>query len=275
MFNDKIIFKNTTFEGVVYFDKKEKKEEEELKADFSYCSFEKHGYFMNRKFKKIDLYGVHIERNLFFLGAEVETVDDKETYRVIKNEFYKQSNSIEAHQYYVKELEKHRKKEKNPLDKFSLFFSYYVSEHGKDWLLGLFWIVILNLFVATLPVFPLSTIKLARSGLSSYIFHFPCQYSYLSILIDILIICFIQFICIIKKLKLLKHIVSICFIGYALFLMCVNPQLLTIFVKLIVPLSTIKNAESYILLLELFMDVINFTLIYHVVSSFRRFSRSR
>ena len=223
----KVNYKYAIFCDRVYFDISEEENKEEkskyLRADFSFCRFEESAYFYNRELS-INLYGVTAEKSLFFLGARIE-VENRETARVIKHEFYKQNNTLEAHQYQVKEKKLYRKELKdnngNCIDRFNLWVQSVSTNYGQNWLKGLGWICLINIFA-----------------------------------IDILFSFFIQKVDI--KLDIF----------------------LKLFVTLILPLRTIEDMNigldnGIVNFIELIVDAVNISLIYLVVSAFRRFSRSK
>ena len=90
---------------------------------------------------------------MHFLGAKIENVD-RETARIIKHEFYKHNNNLEAQNWQVREMEAYRTElQKNKiynLDRITLSFLRISTNYGQNWLLGIFWILGINLFATAL-----------------------------------------------------------------------------------------------------------------------------
>ena len=72
-------------------------------AEFYGSNFEKNAYFYDSEIKRLDLKKSVIDKGLFFLGASIKK-NKRETARIIKNEFLKQNNKIEALKYHQKEM---------------------------------------------------------------------------------------------------------------------------------------------------------------------------
>lgn len=72
----------------------------------------------------------------------------QESYRIIKNQFDKIGNNFEANKYHSLELAKARNTLPISLDSIALWFHYIFSNHSKNWLLSLFWIVMVGMFTA-------------------------------------------------------------------------------------------------------------------------------
>lgn len=84
----------------------------------------------------------------------------QETYRIIKHNFEKIGNKIDANKYHALELEQKKNNLKNSVDeetikdvKIKKWFEYLVfqihgisSEHSTNWLLVLYWILMVGLF---------------------------------------------------------------------------------------------------------------------------------
>jgi hypothetical protein len=107
----KITFKqNVTFK---WTDFREKVNFSQLKAEngfveFHGSNFEQNAYFYDSKIKKLDLKKSVIDKGLFFLGAKINEVE-RETCRIVKNEFLKQNNRIEGLNYHSLEMIEYEK----------------------------------------------------------------------------------------------------------------------------------------------------------------------
>ena len=122
VFKGDVYFKNSTFENKINawetefqkdlifrwanFKKKINLTESKIKnglCDFYGVNFEENGYFYKTDFKEIDLKNSVIEKGIFFLGAKIKK-SKRETNRIIKNQFLKQNNKIEALNFHHKEM---------------------------------------------------------------------------------------------------------------------------------------------------------------------------
>ena len=103
-FLDDVTFKWSNFRKKANFS--------ELKAknglvEFHGSNFESNAYFYDSKINELDLKTSVVDNGLFFLGAKINTLN-RETARIIKNEFVKQNNKIEALKYHAKEMEAYK-----------------------------------------------------------------------------------------------------------------------------------------------------------------------
>lgn len=110
-----------------------------------YCSFEKDVNFYNIK-------GLDSEISKQFTSQE--------TYRIIKNQFEKLNNKIEANKYHALEMEQHRKsvwkKISNDCNSFYKLLPdgivslihWLSSNHSSNWFLALFWIFVVSLITS-------------------------------------------------------------------------------------------------------------------------------
>lgn len=71
--------------------------------DLHGVNFEKNSYFYNSTLNKLDLDKSVIEKGVYFLGSKIKK-SNRETYRIIKNEFSKQNNNIESLKYHQREM---------------------------------------------------------------------------------------------------------------------------------------------------------------------------
>ena len=152
--NEDIGFKAINFRGLALFGDTIFKK----KLIFKYVTIEGFSHFRKAQFKKgLDLDYVNIQNEMNFFDAE--SLDSKEskqntsqeTYRIIKHNFEKLGNKIEANRYYALELDqKRRKLETEEPRKWKDWIVFKLhdlsSEHSTDWLLALVWI----LFIASL-----------------------------------------------------------------------------------------------------------------------------
>ena len=98
------------------------------------------------------------------LCSDIEISDknstSQETYRIIKNQFVKLNNNIEANKYHALEMEQHRKtiwerifNDCNSFlkllpDGIVLFIHKLSSNHSSNWFLALFWIFVVSLITS-------------------------------------------------------------------------------------------------------------------------------
>lgn len=133
---------------------------EEL-AIFKYATFKDSLNVRNSKFlsgldiKYINLYG---EAN--FLDSIIESTDmsTRDTFRRLKHEADKIGNIIEANKHYQKEMEEREKELKKALPKSFLEWIVFKihdisSKHSQDWVLALYWIIVITFLYSHLKVF--------------------------------------------------------------------------------------------------------------------------
>lgn len=156
-FQEKFDLSEITYKGFTLFDKCTFN----TKAEFEYIIFEKFTSFRGSIFNKgLNLDYTSGDKEINFFGINGLESDDskqetsRETYRIIKNNFEKIGNKIEANNYLTLELEKHRSDIWNRPD-ISLqllrdgivsFFHWISSNHSSNWFLALFWIFIVSCF---------------------------------------------------------------------------------------------------------------------------------
>lgn len=87
-FKGKVQFSNTIVKGL---------------ADFNGASFSENGYFYKTRFDQLDLRYTVINEGIYFLDSKVKS-GNRETFRIIKNQFISQNNKIESLEYYTKEM---------------------------------------------------------------------------------------------------------------------------------------------------------------------------
>lgn len=160
--NDKsIYFKALNFRGLALFGDCTFNE----KLCFMYVTFEDFSHFRRAKFKKgLDLDYCNIQKEMNFFGIKgLDGIHSKnntsqETYRIIKHNFLKIGNTIEANKYQALELETNNKVIWNE-NKVSLellsdgivsFFNLISSYYARFWFIPLIWIFIVGLITSSL-----------------------------------------------------------------------------------------------------------------------------
>lgn len=147
-FQDKFELREITYKGLTLFDKCIFN----TKAEFEYIIFEKFTSFRGSTFNKglnLDYTSGDKEINFFGINGlesdESKYETSRETYRIIKNNFEKNGNKIEANKYHALELDqKRRELEKNKWQNFKDYIVFKLhdlsSEHSTNWFLVLLWI---------------------------------------------------------------------------------------------------------------------------------------
>ena len=163
--NIPIYFKAINFKGLALFGDTEFK----TKVIFKYITFESFSHFRRAVFHKgLDLDYSNIQQEMNFFGAKkLEGKDSREstsqeTYRIIKHNFEKIGNRIEANKYFALELE--QKKLNIKKEKPFKFFDYIIfqinwlsSEFGTNWIRVLF--LICNTGLITVSVVNIEIFK--------------------------------------------------------------------------------------------------------------------
>ena len=157
------IFKNTIFEKSVIFN------HSRFNEDLNFEDTEFLGNLFCKDItltKSLNLQTSAINENAYFLGIKFEnessSVSNRETARIIKHEFDKSNNIIEANKFYAIEM-KEREKEltiKQPFEWLVFKVHGLSSNHTQDWLLSLLWIVIITLFYSISEVKEYPTIAI-------------------------------------------------------------------------------------------------------------------
>lgn len=150
--NNKIMFDNIKFEDTVSFD------------DTKFCNqvifnkviFNEVSHFKKAIFEKgLNLDNTNIQKDINFFdtkGLDTEISKNntsRESYRIIKHNFEKLGNKIEANKYHALELEQRKRELENELSKnwkeYLVFKIHELSsEHSTNWLLSLSWIIIVG-----------------------------------------------------------------------------------------------------------------------------------
>lgn len=130
---------------------------------FKYVTFEGYNHFKSAKLHKgLDLEYTNVQKEINFYGMDIldKTTTSQETYRIIKNQFEKLNNKIEANKYHALEMEQHRKTiwkkifndcnsfYKLLLDGIVSLVHWLSSNHSSNWFLALFWIFVVSLITS-------------------------------------------------------------------------------------------------------------------------------
>lgn len=149
-FQEQFDFREITYKGFTLFDKCIFN----TKAEFEYIIFDKFTSFRGSTFNKglnLDYTSGDKEINFFGMNGleskESKENTSRETYRIIKNNFEKIGNKIEANYYHTLELTRYRKDiwKHSLLDGVVSFFHWVSSNHSSNWFLALFWIFIVSI----------------------------------------------------------------------------------------------------------------------------------
>lgn len=157
-FTEKFNFDEITYKGFTLFDNCTFN----TKAKFGYIIFEKFTSFRGSKFNKgIDLEYTSSDKEINFYGIEIldKNTTSQETYRIIKNQFEKLNNKIEANKYHALEMEQHRKSIWKNIFKCNSFFEslsdgiislvhWISSNHSSSWIRALVWIFVVSLITS-------------------------------------------------------------------------------------------------------------------------------
>lgn len=131
------------------------------KVIFRYVTFKGHNHFKSAKLHQgLDLEYTNIQQEINFYGIKIldEVSTSQETYRIIKHNFEKLGNKIEANKYHALELGQRKKElEKNKWDNLSDYIVFKAhdisSKHSTSWVRALFWIVFVSFFTIFLVHF--------------------------------------------------------------------------------------------------------------------------
>ena len=125
---------------------------------FQYVTFEDFSHFRRAKFLKgLDLDYTNIQKEMNFF--DIEGLDSQnsrrntsqETYRIIKHNFSKIGNTIEANKYHALELGKHNKnvwRRGKIIDGIVSFLFWITSNFSQNWLLPLGWMFVVGLITS-------------------------------------------------------------------------------------------------------------------------------
>ncbi|QOG11239.1 hypothetical protein [Arcobacter sp. FWKO B] len=144
-----IYFKSINFKGLALFGDTEFFK----KLIFKYVTFEGYNHFKSSKLHKgLDLEYTNVQKEINFYGMDIldKTTTSQETYRIIKNQFEKLNNKIEANKYHALELEQRKKElEKNKWQNFSEYLVFKIhsisSKHSTSYAIPLVWIFMVSL----------------------------------------------------------------------------------------------------------------------------------
>jgi len=145
-----IYFKSINFKSLALFGDTEFLQ----KLIFKYVTFEGHNHFKSAKLHKgLDLEYTNVQKEINFYGIEIldKNTTSQETYRIIKNQFEKLNNKIEANKYHALELDQ-RKKElgKNKWKNLSEFLVFKIhdisSKHSTSYFRSVLGIIFIGFF---------------------------------------------------------------------------------------------------------------------------------
>lgn len=249
---EKIDFEYAYFFDIVQFRDLILENNKENKLDFIATTFEKPANFLN----------MYSDKN----KKEIILVGNRETARIIKDSFEQQNNIIEANKFYALEMKERDKELKWKTDFFEkLVFKFHgiSSNHSQNWLLALFWILVIGMLSSTIDFFyfsnepcivydfSIANLSLAYSGIFIFYYlittYFDGNYF--------------------KTTLSLFAIVPIYWYLTRDFLFC-N------FSKTINPFSIMKSAED-INIIQLFFKIIIAYLIYQLIISIRQNTRRK
>ncbi|OUT15191.1 hypothetical protein B9N63_02570 [Campylobacter concisus] len=184
VFKNKFDFEEISYKGLVLFDKCLFN----TKAEFKYITFEKFTSFRGSVFNNglnLDFTSCDNEINFFGISGLDKTESKKhtsqETYRIIKNNFEKIGNKIEANKYHSLELEsKRRDLEKNKwvnMGDYIVFKLHHISSnHSTNWVLALLWIILVG-FLTTIFLHLNAAKELFINPFK--VFDYLCKYIYI------------------------------------------------------------------------------------------------
>lgn len=147
---DEIYFKSINFKSLALFGDTEFFE----KLIFKYVTFEGHNHFKSAKLHKgLDLEYTNVQKEINFYGMEIldKNLTSQETYRIIKNQFEKLNNKIEANKYHALELDQRRRElEKDKWKNFSEYLVFKIhdlsSKHSTSYFRAVLGIIFVGLF---------------------------------------------------------------------------------------------------------------------------------
>lgn len=180
-------FKAINFKGLALFGDTEFHK----KLIFKYITFESFSHFRKSKlYDGLDLDYSNIQEEMNFFDVEyldktkAKKNTSQETYRIIKHNFEKIGNKIEANKYHALELKKYRtniwkgiknnllydnKPSSSVLDGIVTLFHWISSNHSTNWLLVLVWIFMVGLLTTIgmtegFNIYDINTYSLIEKG---------------------------------------------------------------------------------------------------------------
>jgi hypothetical protein len=180
-FQEQFDLSEITYKGFALFDKCIFN----TKAKFEYIIFEKFVSFRGSLFNKgLNLDYTSGDKEINFFGIkgleskESRKNTSRETYRIIKYNFEKIGNKIEANYYHTLELARHRNGiwKHSLLDGIVSFFHWLSSNYSTNWLLSLFWIFIISIC---------TNLSLGNDLIILNKIQFECIFKYINILSSI------------------------------------------------------------------------------------------
>jgi len=142
-FSNTVFHKSTIFEKVIF---------KEF-VQFKYTIFKGYTLFRDMQFEEgLDLDYANIEKEINFYNLEIgnHNIVSRETFRIIKNQFEKIGNKIEANKYHSLELGKYKEEiEKNKTKNWKEYFVFQAhwlsSEHSTNWFRAILLILLTSL----------------------------------------------------------------------------------------------------------------------------------
>ncbi|MDD5158625.1 MAG: hypothetical protein PHI47_09680 [Sulfuricurvum sp.] len=180
-FQEEFDLSEITYKGFALFDKCIFN----TKAKFEYIIFEKFVSFRGSIFNKglnLDYTSGDKEINFFGINGleskESRKNTSRETYRIIKYNFEKIGNKIEANYYHTLELARYRNDiwKHSLLDGIVSFFHWLSSNYSTNWFLSLFWIFIISIC---------TNLSLGNDLIILNKIQFECIFKYINILSSI------------------------------------------------------------------------------------------
>ncbi|QIW10607.1 pentapeptide repeat-containing protein [Francisella sp. LA112445] len=241
-------------------------------VDFRYTTFKENASFRAAEFKEglnlarvninnsaiLDFYDAEINGNK--CSKEISIKDKQETYRILKHESLKKNDTIKAVEFYKEECENHYQtlkfKSRDFFNKLILGFEKYVSDYGTSAFKSLIWLVSINIAFTILVL------------LKPYLF---------SLFLSLFSVFLIGYLYSLDKQS--STLNKVVYFTFSIFVSYVILSFGT-FIYELLDWLTIKSTQFLaikafkgISLAMLIHIVINATLVYEIVKSFRKYSR--
>ncbi|MDR0484359.1 MAG: hypothetical protein LBH40_03695 [Alphaproteobacteria bacterium] len=136
IFKKDVIFKDSTFSNIADFRNTEIKG----KLDISMSSFT-YLWLGNTKISKFNAENTLIEKNIVMNKNNIESADNADSYRLLKDQAIKQNDRILAWEFHKLEMDKRCGSfSKDPI----LLFNKYTNQHGTNALLAMMWVLLVT-----------------------------------------------------------------------------------------------------------------------------------
>ncbi len=264
---NKVNFTKADFEGITVFTDTNFNKFVEFKyVKFLELSIFREAYF----YDGLDLKDTIFKRESNFLDIHKDMelkVNNRETARIIKNSFEQQNNIIEANKFYALEMKKYDEEitwKKNFKEKLIFKLHDWSSGHSQNWLLPLFWILILS----------------CGYGLYQDFFLDKCISNYYPIISKIIgyILVFLSFSFIVDNIienkKLKNYSLPFIFVVVGFYFLITNDLLLELPAKAINPFSVMNDSDN-INGVQLVFKITIAYLIYQLIISIRQNTRRK